>query len=565
MTGTPLDYALSYAASGFPVMPLHTPVDGRCDCRRACDSPGKHPRTAHGLTDATTDADTIRRWWAMWPTANVGLAMPPGYVTADIDTENVASALNGHGTPPATALQKTGRGWHFVYRTATPIRPKVHVLEHVDLRGHGSYIVAEPSIHVSGARYTWVSGLDEGIADAPDWIVEAGSAPPTVDPTAPGEPIPEGRRNDTLARMAGAMRHQGMTGDEIAVALLAVNGRAGLDEAEVRAIAASVARYAPGERGPVLVLKGEAEVIDDGLAGMDAADLMELDMPDLEQAIEGLLTEGLGVIGAPPKAGKSLLCYQMGVALRLGTDLLGCKGSRRAVRYYALEDGRRRSKARIAALLGGARMPRGLELRWTAPRLGGDLEAEIATFLDEHPGGVVIVDVLGKVRAQGKAGLNAYDEDYSMLTRLHTVTRSHPGSVVLLVTHDRKAGSDDWMTRITGTRGVTGAADFVIFINRRRGEDLGSIVVTGRDIPDSAIDVRFTGSGWLPADIELVIGTRSQTRQVIFGWLKEHGPAWQKAIAEGTGLAIATVHVRVADMARDGEIVGGPVGYGVPQ
>ena len=140
------------------------------------------------------------------------------------------------------------------------------------------------------------------------------------------------------------------------------------------------------------------------------------------------------------------------------------------------------------------------------------MEDEVGAWLDEHPLGVVIVDVLAKVRTSGKAGLNAYDEDYAAITGLHTAARLHPGSAVLLITHDRKAGSDDWMTRITGTRGVTGAADFVIFISRKRTEMIGTVFVTGRDIEDRAHDVEFTGSGWRLAGI--CPGDRSQPKKV---------------------------------------------------
>jgi hypothetical protein len=74
---TLLESALVYAARGWPVVPVHTIVDGRCSCsdpecgNRGPDgkmkgSPGKHPRTPHGLEDATTDPDVIRRLWAKW-------------------------------------------------------------------------------------------------------------------------------------------------------------------------------------------------------------------------------------------------------------------------------------------------------------------------------------------------------------------------------------------------------------------------------------------------------------------------------------------------------------------
>ena len=60
--------------------------------------------------------------------------------------------------------------------------------------------------------------------------------------------IPDGQRDDTLTRMAGAMRRQGMTQEEMEPALLAVNAarcKPPLAEEQVRKIAWSVGRYAP--------------------------------------------------------------------------------------------------------------------------------------------------------------------------------------------------------------------------------------------------------------------------------------------------------------------------------
>jgi RecA-family ATPase len=292
---------------------------------------------------------------------------------------------------------------------------------------------------------------------------------------------------------------------------------------------------------------------------------MDEELPPLQEAFAGLLPEGLGVIGSPPKVGKSLLAYQMGVELVFGGQVLGIPADRRDVLYYALEDGRRRSQQRIRELLNGRK--KGLErldLQWTAPRLGGPLEVEVGRWLDDHEKGVAIIDVLAKVRPTAKAGLNAYDEDYAAIAELHNVCRSHGGSTVLLITHDRKAGSDDWLTRITGTRGVTGAADFVIFINRKRGEPLGKIHVTGRDIADHTYDVEFTMAGWRTVDLSVLIGAASEVRQKIWGWIRDNGPSWQKDVEVGTGLAYRTVANRIADMVKDGQLAQGPKGYSVP-
>ena len=295
---------------------------------------------------------------------------------------------------------------------------------------------------------------------------------------------------------------------------------------------------------------------------IDAADLLKRTIAPMRYAVADVLPEGLGVLAAPPKAGKSMLAYQLAVELTLGQNVLGKRVEQRPVLYYALEDGERRSQSRILGALGHRTLPRGLSLRWDAPALGDGLEDEVDAYLDRNPLGVVIIDVLAKVRpAGGKTSLNAYDADYQTLKAMHGVAKAHPGSVILFVTHDRKAGSEDFVTRITGTRGVSGAADFCIFINRERGAPIGTIVATGRDLEDLSIPVRFNGTGWEPAVMSDIIEHVSETRQAIFRHVAQAGPVWQKVIADATGLTETVVYNRVRDMAKDGQLVSTKDGY----
>ena len=260
------------AAAGWAAIPLHTPIDGVCDCRRPdCSSPGKHPRTKNGLLDATTNADQIRRWWGMWPQANIGAVVPDGYVVVDVDVADVET-LFAADELPQTAASRTGRGWHHIYRTEVPVRPKVGVRAHVDLRGPGSYIVVPPSLHVSGVRYEWVTPIEEEIADAPAWVVAVArsSRPPVDRPDGSDNTIPQGKRNASLTSLAGSMRRPGMTAAEIEAALLAVNRRCQppLPDGAVRRIAASVGRYPPGS-GLATEAAGDSDhAVRDGRPGL---------------------------------------------------------------------------------------------------------------------------------------------------------------------------------------------------------------------------------------------------------------------------------------------------------
>ncbi len=228
-----LDAALDYAAHSYPVFPLHYPAaPGHCSCGRPdCDSPAKHPLTPHGLSDATCDARQIRAWWEKWPRANIGLAVPKHIVILDVDgTDGMAALLASSFALPPTATAQTARGHHYVYRSPVPVPPAVGILPHVDVRGPGSYVVAAPSVHITGAVYEWQTPLSEA-TEAPPWLVarakgSAQVALPTglgtrgpVDTARILDGIAEGQRDIELFRLASKLRHAGVP-YEIAVELV---------------------------------------------------------------------------------------------------------------------------------------------------------------------------------------------------------------------------------------------------------------------------------------------------------------------------------------------------------
>ena len=211
-----LTAALWYGRHGWPVLP--------------CRARGKGPLTEHGLHDATLDAELLSRWWARWPDANLGLAVPAGYVVVDVDGPEGWAALRGAGLDlPATARQQTGRGLHHehhLYRLpdGVELRNGVGVLPHVDVRAAGGYIVVAPS--VTEHPYVWLTPpLRENIADAPSWLLaRVGRAGAGV-ARASGEwgslvrEVPAGRRNATLASVAGHLLRRHVD-PEVALALV---------------------------------------------------------------------------------------------------------------------------------------------------------------------------------------------------------------------------------------------------------------------------------------------------------------------------------------------------------
>lgn len=213
MTNAPdlIQAACRYARLGLKVLPLQ--------CRK------KRPITKHGVKDATTDLDQIRRWWNQHPRANVGIAVPRDYIVLDLDSEDALQVLRDQKLSlPATAWAKTGRGMHLWYATGkVRVKNRFGLFEDIDVKTSGGYVVAPPSVHPSGAVYRWKKELERSaIAPCPGWLLkkiqrEQPSATSERKPKARSAedwlrkvstPVREGRRNQTLAEVAGYLfRH----------------------------------------------------------------------------------------------------------------------------------------------------------------------------------------------------------------------------------------------------------------------------------------------------------------------------------------------------------------------
>jgi hypothetical protein len=229
----PLDAALYYAQHGIPVFPLHT-IDphGVCSCAKAdCANPGKHPCTPHGLLDATTDAGAIRRWWMKSPTMNIGIRTggESHLVVVDIDPRHggVASwgdLIAGHPFIDTKEVETGGGGNHLFFRSEQPVLnsqgDRGGIAPGVDVRGEGGYVVAPPSLHASGERYTWSDGaLETPTATLPDWLYEAattasvrvnGHGNKTLDVAEIMEGVAEGGRDWALFQLASKCRYAGL-------------------------------------------------------------------------------------------------------------------------------------------------------------------------------------------------------------------------------------------------------------------------------------------------------------------------------------------------------------------
>lgn len=242
----PLDAATEYSRRGWPVFPLHWPASGRCTCGKAdCDSPGKHPLTKRGVHGATLDEKIIKIWWGKYPDANIAIACgEQSFDVLDIDVkhgidgkETLIDLEKKHGRVPDTVCQITGSGGvQIMFEHQDGLKNAVNFAPGLDVRTTGGYVVAPPSLHVSGRNYEWElsSHPDEtSLAPWPAWLFKliqasngaAGEANPPNWHIDLLQGVPNGQRNQTAARLAGLYLHRNLTPDEVLCLLTGWNTR----------------------------------------------------------------------------------------------------------------------------------------------------------------------------------------------------------------------------------------------------------------------------------------------------------------------------------------------------
>ena len=205
-----------------------------------------------------------------------------------------------------------------------------------------------------------------------------------------------------------------------------------------------------------------------------AADLHKMTFPPIRYVVPGFIPEGLTLLVGRPKIGKSWLALDLCLACAGGWSTLGSiKPACGDVLYLALEDGKRRLQSWIDKLisLSEREWPSRLHLvtsgAWRRADLGGldDIENWCRSVANPV---LVIVDTHERIRkpATGKGPL--YSADYESIMGLQKVAAEQRIAIVVLH-HDRKSEADDAFDTVSGTLGLTGAADTILIFKRKSG------------------------------------------------------------------------------------------------
>jgi hypothetical protein len=226
-----------------------------------------------------------------------------------------------------------------------------------------------------------------------------------------------------------------------------------------------------------------------------AAALQTMEFPPLTYLLPGLIPEGLCLLVSRPKLGKSWLVLDIAAATAAGRFVLGdLKPASGEVLYLALEDGKRRLQRRMDRLLPtfSGTWPEGVTFatEWARSDQGGlaGIEDWINGTIEKgkHPR-LVIVDTLAQFRKLA-TGKQIYLEDYTAISELQKLASKY-NLAIIVVHHDRKGGADDVFDTVSGSLGLTGAADTIAVIKRQSGSV--TLHIRGRDVEEAEKAIQF--------------------------------------------------------------------------
>lgn len=520
-----LEVALGYARRGWRVLP----------CKPGRKEPLGH-LVPHGLHDATTDEALIAGWWTEAPDANIGIATgsASGFFVVDIDVQHGGldswqQLIADVGLPDTIVVRTPSGGLHFYFEM-----PLDHTIRNsagtfrpgIDVRGDGGYVIGPGSKTAAGC-YTWDGSTD--IAPAPQWLIKL--ITDSTEHTKSTEvhdhdTIPDGRRNNTLCRLAGALRRDGLSVNALEAALLVENRRRcrpPLPDRDVQAIARSVARY-PSNSAAVL---GDGVQAETKLQFATAADLAR-DVPaDPCFIIRGYIAAGAitDLTGPAKTAGKTTFLAHAVRAVLDGRSFLGCSTMRTAAVWLTEERRPTFAEAlRRSGLLGRADLH---ILHWhetVGTEWSSVARAAVARCLAVDAR-LLIVDTLPQfARLQGDAENNSGDA----LRAIEPLQRAAAdGLAVVVVRHDRKGGGHVGESG-RGSSAFTGAADIVVALRRPEGHARPTIRVLHAlsrfGVTPESLVVELTEAGFVALGAESSVAIL-EAKRVLLDTLPSSGAA----------------------------------------
>jgi hypothetical protein len=295
-----------------------------------------------------------------------------------------------------------------------------------------------------------------------------------------------------------------------------------------------------------------------------ARELLAQHFEPLAYVVEEILPAGCTLLTGKSKDGKSLMAYDLAVAVASGGKALGRYNvTQGSVWYLALEDGHRRAQSRVklmqerseTSLPADAQDKLAFTL-WDVPRLGEGLEDDILDWISTTPDArLLIVDILEKVRPLRKANGNHYAQDYEPTAALTQIAQER-NIAILVIHHANKLNPEDFRDSASGCMSLIGGADNFWSLRRLPMSEEATLSIIGRDIEhEQELAMQFKDGDWTALGESRMV-LLSKERQALVDALRDSGrPLTPTKIAQEVGKNVNTIKILLRKMRESGVVI----------
>jgi hypothetical protein len=297
--------------------------------------------------------------------------------------------------------------------------------------------------------------------------------------------------------------------------------------------------------------------------GITLAELQHKHIDDLRWVVEDIAPEGALLIAAKPKAKKSWLALNLGLAIAMGGRALGRYNVLQGdVLYLDLEGNQRRIQSRVRQILGVE------DVRWPANfhvhiewGVGDACINQLREWLLLHPAtSAIVVDLLHEVRPPIDPRADRYAYDRDMLVALNKLAEAFH-VCIMIIHHTRKMKGDDVFDEISGTLGITSAVSTIWMLSKAQDGTV-TLNLQGRDlVHDESLALEWDPflCGFRVSGLASEVAV-SDTRRRIVEFLDDDQQHSPKQIAEGIEASVGSVDQQLRQLLSAGVVE--KVGYG---
>lgn len=168
---------------------------------------------------------------------------------------------------------------------------------------------------------------------------------------------------------------------------------------------------------------------------------------------------------------------------------------------------------------------------------------------------LIVFDTLERVRPSEDPKARLYHSDYQAVQGLQDLAKEF-GVCILVVHHTRKQDASDHLDLVSGSTGLTGAADGVLVLKRSRGESDATLTANGRDFPDTELALKFDGElcDWRALGDAAEYRLSNERRNILELLRRSEAPLTPKNISAELKRDYGATKKLLYDMRQDGQL-----------